>query len=40
MRCPGYRWRDPSLGSGMELENLLGGIKEKAQAAAPRGRKY
>jgi len=25
MRCPGYRWRDSSLGSGMELENLLGG---------------
>jgi hypothetical protein len=25
MRCPGYRWRDPSLGSGTELENLLGG---------------
>src|ERR1019366_1159996 len=22
MRCPGYRWRDSSLGSGMELENL------------------
>ena len=22
MRCPGYRWRDSSLGSGTELENL------------------
>src|ERR1700686_4292701 len=34
MRCPGYRWRDFSLGSGTELENLLGGDKGKAQAAA------
>ena len=24
-RCPGYRWLDSSLGSGMELENLFGG---------------
>jgi hypothetical protein len=29
MRCPGYRWRDSSLGSGAELENLLGGEKGK-----------
>src|ERR1700680_1774789 len=29
MRGPGYRWRDSSLGSGMELENLFGGDKGK-----------
>ena len=29
VRCPGYRWRDSSLGSGMELENLLDGDKGK-----------
>ena len=29
MRCPGYRWRDSSLGSGMELENLFGRDKGK-----------
>jgi len=22
-RCPGYKWRDPSLSSGMELEKAL-----------------
>ena len=33
--CPGYRWRDSSLGAGMALENLSGGDKGKAQAAAP-----
>jgi len=27
MWCPGYRWRDFSLGSDMELENLSGGGK-------------
>ena len=35
MRCPGYRWRDPSLGSGMELENLLGGDKGKGPSGSP-----
>ncbi len=40
MWCPVYKWRDSSLGSGMELENLFGGDKGKAQVAALRGRKY
>jgi len=35
MRCPGYRWRDPSLGSGMELENLLSGDKGKGPSGSP-----
>ncbi len=35
MRCPGYRWRDSSLGSGMELENLFGGDKGKATSGSP-----
>ena len=34
MRCPGYRWRDSSLGSGMELENLLGGDKGKGTSGS------
>jgi hypothetical protein len=29
MRCPGYRWRDSSFGSGPELENLFSGAKGK-----------
>ncbi len=33
MRCPGYKWRDSSLGSGMELENLFGGEKGKGTIA-------
>jgi hypothetical protein len=36
MRCPGYRWRDSSLGSGMELENLFGGGKGKGTKRQPR----
>ena len=35
MRCPGYRWRDSSLGSGTELENLLGGAKGKGTSGGP-----
>jgi hypothetical protein len=35
MRCPGYRWRDSSLGSGMELENLLSGDKGKGPSGNP-----
>ena len=35
MRCPGYRWRDSSLGSGMELENLRGGDKGKGTSGSP-----
>ena len=35
MRCPGYRWRDSSLGSGMELENLFGGGKGKGTSGSP-----
>src|SRR6202521_2068980 len=35
MRCPGYRWRDSSLGSGPELENLLGGAKGKGTSGGP-----
>src|SRR5438552_13542252 len=35
MRCPGYRWRDSSLGSGMELENLFGGDKGKGTTGSP-----
>src|ERR1019366_5343253 len=35
MRCPGYRWRDSSLGSGMELENLFGGEKGKGTSGSP-----
>src|ERR1700719_1652553 len=34
MRCPGYRWRDSSLGSGMELENLFGGDKGKGPSGS------
>ena len=34
MRCPGYRWRDSSLGSGMELENLFGGEKGKGASGS------
>src|SRR2546428_5464484 len=34
MRCPGYRWRDSSLGSGMELENLFGGEKGKGTSGS------
>ena len=33
IRCPVYRRRDSHLGSCMELENLVGDAKEKAQAA-------
>ena len=40
MRCPVYKRRDFHLGFGTELENLIGGGKGKAQAVAPRGRKY
>jgi|NGEPerStandDraft_6_1074524.scaffolds.fasta_scaffold40358_2 hypothetical protein len=36
MRCPGYRWRDSGLGSGMELENLFGGGKGKGTSGQPR----
>jgi hypothetical protein len=35
MRCPGYRWRDSSLGSGPELENLFGGDKGKGTSGSP-----
>jgi hypothetical protein len=35
MRCPVYKWRDSSLGSGMELENLFGGDKEKGPSGSP-----
>ena len=35
MWCPGYRWRDSSLGSGPELENLLGGDKGKGTNGSP-----
>ena len=35
MWCPGYRWRDSSLGSGMELENLFGGDKGKGTSGSP-----
>jgi len=35
MRCPGYRWRDSSLGSDMELENLSGGDKGKGTSGSP-----
>ena len=35
MWCPGYRWRDSSLGSGMELENLFGGGKGKGTSGSP-----
>ena len=35
MRCPGYRWRDSNLGSGMELENLSGGEKGKGASGSP-----
>src|ERR1700688_2755660 len=34
VRCPGYRWRDSGLGSGPELENLLGGDKGKATSGS------
>jgi hypothetical protein len=36
MWCPVYRWRDSSLGSGAELENLLGGDKGKRHKRQPR----
>ena len=35
MRCPGYRWRDSSLGSGAELESLFGGDKGKGTSGRP-----
>ena len=35
MWCPGYRWRDSSLGSGTELENLFGGEKGKGTSGSP-----
>ena len=35
VRCPGYRWRDSSLGSDMELENLPGGDKGKGTSGSP-----
>ena len=35
MWCPGYRWRDSSLGSGAELENLYGGEKGKGTSGRP-----
>jgi hypothetical protein len=35
MWCPVYKWRDPSLGSGMELENLFGGDKGKGISGSP-----
>jgi hypothetical protein len=35
MWCPGYRWRDSSLGSGAELENLIGGGKGKGTSGSP-----
>jgi hypothetical protein len=35
MRCPGYRWRDSNVGSGMELENLFGGGKGKGTSGSP-----
>jgi len=35
VRCPGYRWRDSSSGSGMELENLSGGGKGKGTSGSP-----
>src|SRR5215469_2867041 len=38
--CPVHRWRDSIPGSGTELENLPAVLREKAQADAPRGRKY
>jgi len=37
MRCPGYRWRDSSLGSGMELENLFDGDKGKGTIVVAEG---
>ena len=40
MWCPVHRWRDSIPGSGTELENLPAVLGEKAQAEAPRGRKY
>ena len=35
MWSPGYRWRDSNLGSGPELENLLGGDKGKGTIGSP-----
>src|SRR5216683_4863853 len=35
VRCPGYKWRDSSFGSGMELENLLSGGKGKGTSGSP-----
>ena len=35
MWCPGYRWRDSSLGSGTELENLSGVGKGKGASSSP-----
>ena len=35
MWCPVYRWRDSTLGSGMELENLFGGGKGKGASGSP-----
>jgi len=35
MRCPGYRWRDSSCGSGPELENLFAGDKGKGTSGSP-----
>ncbi len=34
MRCPGYKWRDSSLGSGTELENLFDGAKGKGTSGS------
>jgi hypothetical protein len=33
--CPGYRGRDSRLGSGVELENRLGGEKGKGTNGSP-----
>ena len=35
MRCPVYRGRDSNLGSGRELENLLGDGKGKGTSGGP-----
>jgi hypothetical protein len=35
MWCPGYKWRDSSLGSSPELENLFCGAKGKGTSGSP-----
>ena len=36
MWCPVYKWRDSSLGSGAELENLFGDDAGKGTSGGPR----